>query len=310
MDSIDEDEQAAARARARAASRRTRGAWRSKKRYAMKAIDEDEAQQLRDLVMTSLANIGILAAFMCALANAIYASPPEPPRCFGEVAITWIIVLEWLSMAAFFVAMITTVVLAADLDGVSNDKLRQHMDSRPVVYMHVLPQLATVIGIKILALGYGIDIGERRGCVYSYIFIPGSLLFVMFVICFAGFARAMRQRLNDEKDPRKFGHAIFTTWGDRYFVQQDTTLGADPVAMVALPTMEPVQPDGPEDPIASVEPRPTLLDTIAAIDDDPGATTEQLEGAWDQSAIQSASTPKKATDSPEGLGFDAVICDF
>ena len=192
MDSIDEDEQAAARARARAASRRTRGAWRSKKRYAMKAIDEDEAQQLRDLVMTSLANIGILAAFMCALANAIYASPPEPPRCFGEVAITWIIVLEWLSMAAFFVAMITTVVLAADLDGVSNDKLRQHMDSRPVVYMHVLPQLATVIGIKILALGYGIDIGERRGCVYSYIFIPGSLLFVMFVICFAGFARAYR----------------------------------------------------------------------------------------------------------------------
>ena len=40
------------------------------------------------------------------------------------------------------------------------------------------------------------------------------------------------------------------------------------------------------------------------------AATEQLEGAWDQSAIQSAGTPKKATDSPEGLGFDAVICDF
>ena len=268
----------------------------------MKAIDEDEAQQLRDLVMTSLANIGILAAFMCALANAIYTSPPESPRCFGEVAITYIVVIEWLSMAAFFVAMITTVVLAADLDGVPNDKLRRHLDSRPVMFMHVVPQLMVVIGTKILALGYGIDIGERRGCVYSYIFIPGSLSFVVFVVGFAGFARKMRQRLNDEDDPRKFGRAIFTTWGDRYFVQD-----ASPEIVATPPPTEPTAE--PEDPISTAEPRPAaLLDASATVHDDPRATAEQLEGAWDQSG--NSSPHAETAGSSEEPGFEAVICNY
>ena len=119
---------------------------RRKPRRALVALPDDKAQTLRDTINNGLGNIGILAAFMCALAlertrenlpdnlssfslsprcalaNAIYTSPPEDPRCFGHIGVTYILVIEWVAMALFFISMLTSVVLASDLDGVPNDR--------------------------------------------------------------------------------------------------------------------------------------------------------------------------------------------
>lgn len=44
------------------------------------SVDEDvSVQRLRTTLTNSLVNMGLLSAFMCALANGIYANPPGDP---------------------------------------------------------------------------------------------------------------------------------------------------------------------------------------------------------------------------------------
>ena len=104
------------------------------------------------MLHNSLTNIGILSAFMCALAGQIYTSPPPKPlRCYGQAYVDAMITIEWVAMGCFFISMIQTVILAADIDGVPDTLLVRHL--RGNTTLHSMPHLVTHMGLILLAIG-------------------------------------------------------------------------------------------------------------------------------------------------------------
>ena len=113
-------------------------------RSADGAADES-AQRLRLTLSNSLVNMGLLSAFMCALANGIYANPPEHPVCRGAAAVTQMTIIEWVSMGCFFLVIILTVILATDMDGVPDDMLFRHLHANScLLYTSPSPRDATL----------------------------------------------------------------------------------------------------------------------------------------------------------------------
>ena len=89
--------------------------------------EDASVQQLRTTLTNSLVNMGLLSAFLCALADAIYVSPPLNPKCHGESAIVAIHIIEWCAMGGFFLVIVVTVILATDMDGVPDDIIIDHL---------------------------------------------------------------------------------------------------------------------------------------------------------------------------------------
>ena len=120
---------------------------------ASPAADKElNASHLRNSISSHNVNLGVLAAFMTALAAAIYVSPPSEPKCFGEIAIGIQLVLEWIAMGCFFITIITTVVICSDLQGVPNHLLLLHLQRPSVSTVYDLPALTTWIGLFFMEL--------------------------------------------------------------------------------------------------------------------------------------------------------------
>jgi hypothetical protein len=134
--------------------------------------------------------MGLLSAFMCALANGIYANPPEDPVCRGAAAVTQMTIVEWVSMGCFFLVIILTVILAADMDGVPDDLLFRHLHANR--WLYTAPQPLAYAGLFLLACGYGIDLDERVGCPvfrFGALAAPCFPLLTFFVLKYAQRAR-------------------------------------------------------------------------------------------------------------------------
>ena len=128
-------------------------------------------------------------------------------------------------MGCFFFTIIASVVLSMDVSGVPDSLLFRHLQRRQVRYAHALPALLCLCGVILLALGYGIDIGERNGCsftIFGFVMAPAFALSALF---FAAFMRWKRQQLNSSctKEEQKellgelvLGRAVFNTWDDLF----------------------------------------------------------------------------------------------
>ena len=177
--------------------------------------DKFSVDEIRATIHVGLQNIGILSAFMTALAGQIYTNPPNELQCLGENALKILITFEWMAMGCFFFSMTSSVILALDLDGIPNVCLKEHLFSANLFY--ALPYLSTLIGIILMASGYGIDIGERLGCSFSYFGFIAAPLFIFSVISFGIGLRCLRMRLNKKVKLKNLniGTSWFTTWADR-----------------------------------------------------------------------------------------------
>ena len=167
---------------------------------ASPAADKElNASHLRDSISSHNVNLGVLAAFMTALAAAIYVSPPSEPKCFGEIAIGIQLVLEWIAMGCFFITIITTVVICSDLEGVPNHLLLLHLQRPSVSTVYDLPALTTWIGVFFMAFGYGIDINERIGGVICNIYFGywAAPMFAVSTISILLFLKGKRKELNE-----------------------------------------------------------------------------------------------------------------
>ena len=65
-------------------------------------------------------------------------------------------------MAFYFVAIVATVILAQDMSGVPDDLLVSYL--RDSTGIHAVPNICTLLGLVLMAAGYGIDLNERLGC--------------------------------------------------------------------------------------------------------------------------------------------------
>ena len=114
---------------------------------------------LRDSLNASLQNCAVVAAFMTALAGAIYVTLPEPTKCMSGEAIAVEMALSWVSMGCFVFTIMASVLLLSDLDGLPDEYLPRHI--RSIHYFHALPLVFILVGICCMGMSYGIDIAAR-----------------------------------------------------------------------------------------------------------------------------------------------------
>ena len=113
---------------------------------AQRFIDE-----LRANINQSLANMGIVAAFMCALAANVYSTPAKTRDCYGNAGYVAMIWIEFFSMGFFFLGISITVLLASDLSGVPDRLLLRHLSQSQMTL--TLPTVFTAFGLFCLATG-------------------------------------------------------------------------------------------------------------------------------------------------------------
>ena len=151
-------------------------------------------EQLRMTVHHGLQNIGLVSAFMAALSGQIYNDQPAEALCFGEDARKVIVVLQWMAMGCFFFTTSVSVVLALDIDGVPGRLLPRHLENTRVIFM--VPYISMLAGVGMMATGYGIDVGERNGCLWSWVGFCAAPCFLLAVLSIAYWARQKRRQLS------------------------------------------------------------------------------------------------------------------
>ena len=107
--------------------------------------------ELRANINQSLANMGIVAAFMCALAANVYSNPAKTRDCYGNAGYVAMIWIEFFSMGFFFLGISITVLLASDLSGVPDRLLLRHLSQSQRTL--TLPSVLTAFGLFCLATG-------------------------------------------------------------------------------------------------------------------------------------------------------------
>ncbi len=163
--------------------------------YRIRSKHEKEdasVQQLRSTLSNSLVNTGILSVFLCALADAVYVSPSLNPTCKGAKGVQMVFVIEWCSMACFFLVIVVTVILSTDMEGVPDDLLVAHLKDNILLYSFHYP-LAHV-GIMLLAVGYGMDLDERVGCLLIPFGAIAAPCFPVITFAIMRYAQIRRRR--------------------------------------------------------------------------------------------------------------------
>ena len=180
------------------------------------SVDEDvSVQRLRTTLTNSLVNMGLLSAFMCALANGIYANPPGDPMCRGESAVRTMTIIEWVSMGCYFLVIMLTIILSTDMDGLPDETLIFHLKRNALFYASPLP--FAIAGTFLLALGYGMDLDERVGCgimPFGSVAAPCFPALVISVMVYAKERRKASAAACAGGGPARLGRAVFSTWWD------------------------------------------------------------------------------------------------
>ena len=185
--------------------------------------DRVNLDALRAKVQSQHQNIGVVAAFMAALAGqAYFGAVTDRPRCLGEDAVAWQIAIQWFTMGMFFAAINSSILMLMDLAGVPDGLLVRHMESSAAQCTHALPAACTLVGTIALAMGYAIDLGERLGCRYSVAGFVCAPLFAGFTVALGLFMRRTRRQLfmrhmppAATPTPCLLGRAYINTWHDK-----------------------------------------------------------------------------------------------
>jgi len=190
---------------------------------AARADETRFTDELRNIITTHMQNLGVISAFMCALAANIYVDPPAARDCYGDAGYVATMWLMWVSMGCFFLAISTTVILSSDLSGVPDARLLHHLRRNQALYAS--PSILTACGLFLMATGYGIDIDERTECVSKWAGVVIAPVFPAALVALLLYTKRRRAALNDIQDARgrrltetcglRCGRAWLNAWNDR-----------------------------------------------------------------------------------------------
>lgn len=183
------------------------------------AVEEDFVETLRNNISINQQNLCLISGFMCALAGAVYSNPPEEGLCLGDTGVIATSVIQWFAMGFFFLTICGSVLLASDIDGVPDMLLVAHLQQIEHIFGCVT--ICTAVGMWLIAIGYGIDIGERNGCLMTVLGLASAPVFPAIVTALFYYLRSKRlrllkahhQNLGRVNRSRKFRRC--TTWMDR-----------------------------------------------------------------------------------------------
>jgi hypothetical protein len=128
-----------------------------------------------------------------------------------------------VSLGFFFICVASTLAIIADLDGVPQKYLFQHLQQTSVRIIYQLPQLSMTSGVVFLAVGYSLDVGERSGCEFLYFGCLAASAFLSLVGMLFWSLKRARKRLrrdcvegNDDcSNDLVLGRYYIATWRDR-----------------------------------------------------------------------------------------------
>lgn len=197
------------------------------------------AADIADCISSELTTIGLIAALLSSWGATVYGGdpPPEGGLCYGADMIQIAHVLFWISLGWFFICVTSSLVIVADLHGVPQQFILEHLSNPKVRFIYQIPELSIIGGVLFLAAGFTCDFGERTGCAFLYIGMVAASLFVGAIGLLAFVLRQDRQRLNqninqyeedralsqpdsvsDSRDsPAALGRSIIATWRDRLY---------------------------------------------------------------------------------------------
>jgi len=92
----------------------------------------------------------------------------------------------------FFLVIVVTVILSTDMEGVPDDLLVAHLKDNILLYSFHYP-LAHV-GIMLLAVGYGMDLDERVGCLLIPFGAIAAPCFPVITFAIMRYAQIRRRR--------------------------------------------------------------------------------------------------------------------
>jgi len=183
------------------------------------AVEEDFLETLRTNISINQQNLCLISGFMCSLAGAVYTNPPEEGLCLGDTGVIATSVIQWFAMGFFFLTICGSVLLASDIDGVPDILLVAHL--KEIEHIFGCVTICTAVGMWLIAIGYGIDIGERNGCLMTVLGLASAPVFPAIVTALFYYLRSKRlrllkahnQNLGKKNRFRKFRRC--TTWMDR-----------------------------------------------------------------------------------------------
>ena len=100
-----------------------------------------------------------------------------------------------------------------DITGVPDALLSDYMVG--VHAYHGIPVVSVLLGSVTMALGYGIDIGERVGCAHMYLGLAAGAMFAFSTFLIALVMRTKRRALGRRTGNPALGVAFLNTWHDR-----------------------------------------------------------------------------------------------
>lgn len=117
----------------------------------------------------------------------------------------------------FFLVIVVTVILSTDMEGVPDDLLVAHLKDNILLYSFHYP-LAHV-GIMLLAVGYGMDLDERVGCLLIPFGAIAAPCFPVITFAIMRYAQIRRRRsggegVEHEGEKVVLGNSFFTAWAD------------------------------------------------------------------------------------------------
>lgn len=101
--------------------------------------------------------LGLMAALLSSWAAAVYSgdAPLDEGLCYGRNMLKVSYAVFGVSLGFFFIICVaSTLAIIADLDGVPQKYLFQHLQQTLVRIIYQLPQLSMTSGVVFLAVGY------------------------------------------------------------------------------------------------------------------------------------------------------------
>mmetsp|Transcript_23683 Transcript_23683/g.36544 ORF Transcript_23683/g.36544 Transcript_23683/m.36544 type:complete len:338 (+) Transcript_23683:47-1060(+) len=192
------------------------------------AVDDDDsilfAADIAECVSSELTTIGLIAALLSSWGATVYGgdAPPEGGLCYGPDMVRISHVLFWISLGWFFLCVSSSLVIVADLHGVPQRLILEHLKNEWVRFIYQIPEISIIGGVIFLAAGYTVDIGERAGCFFLYcgmIAAPGFVGTVGVLFCvLRNDRRRLNSMLDTEIDDEPLGRSLIATWRDRLHV--------------------------------------------------------------------------------------------
>jgi hypothetical protein len=175
-------------------------------------------EELRHGCISSLQNIAMVSALMSGWIISVYVGTVQISKCGGDMFIYITLYSAWITLGFFFVAILTSLAILVDIDGVPSQLILDYMTSKVAARIMILPYLSFCCAILSMVISFIFDFGSRTNCFGFYFACAAGSGFIGCVVAIFIILRKNRLIvLGSHLSQVTEWHttSIFSTWIDR-----------------------------------------------------------------------------------------------